>query len=332
MSANQSQRWAKRLAAYAVPENRRAVFELILTLSLFAASWALLVAFSHISIALTLLGSLLAAGFLLRLFIIQHDCGHQAMFSSRLANDWIGRALGVVTLTPYDYWRHEHAQHHASSGNLDKRGFGDIDTITVDEYKARNRLGRFAYRAYRNPLTIFVIGPAYLFILQHRAPVMAMLRGHVPWPSILATNAGIAALYAALIWLVGWQTFLLVQLPIILAASSAGVWLFYVQHQFEPTYWERAPKWERERAALDGSSYYDLPRPLMWLTGYIGIHHVHHLASRIPFYKLPQVIANHPELIGTSRLTFWQSLKCARLTLWCEQTKRLVSFKAALSA
>lgn len=328
MSSDKTPRWARRLADYAVPENGRSTYELILTLALFAGAWIVMLALSYVNVLLVLLAAIPTAGLLLRVFVIQHDCGHQAMFTSQRANDWVGRALGVITLTPYDYWRHEHAQHHASSGNLDKRGFGDIETITVAEYRARNWLRRLGYRAYRHPLVMFVIGPAYLFILQHRAPLMAMRRGHVPWTSILATNAGIAALYGALIWLVGWQTFLLIQLPIILIGATAGVWLFYVQHQFDPTYWERAPFWEREKAALEGSSFYDLPKPLMWITGNIGIHHVHHLASRIPFYKLPKVIANHPELIGSSRLTFWQSLKCVRLTLWDEEARKLVPFRA----
>jgi omega-6 fatty acid desaturase (delta-12 desaturase) len=264
---------------------------------------------------------------MLRVFIIQHDCGHQAMFTSQEVNHWVGRVLGIITLTPYDYWRHAHAKHHASSGNLDKRGFGDIDTLTVDEYKARSWLGRLAYRVYRHPVVMFVIGPAYIFMLQHRLPVVAAFRGYVPWANILATNLGIVAVYGLLIHLVGWKTFLLVQLPIIQLAASAGVWLFYVQHQFDPTYWERTPRWERERAALEGSSFYDLPKPLMWITGNIGIHHVHHLASRIPFYRLPDVIAEYPQL-AENRLTFWRSLKCVRLALWCEDSKRLVPFGA----
>jgi omega-6 fatty acid desaturase (delta-12 desaturase) len=330
MSAELSPRWARRLAHYAEPDNRRAVFELALTLTLYALAWTFACVLIGLSPWLAPLAALPAAGLLLRVFVIQHDCGHQAMFASQAMNDWIGRGLGVITLTPYDYWRHAHAQHHASSGNLDKRGIGDIDTLTVSEYRARTRLGRLAYRAYRHPLVLFLIGPAYIFILQHRAPLMAMRYGHVPWVNILATNAGMAALYGALIWLVGWQTFLLVQLPVALYGASAGVWLFYVQHQFDPTYWERAPKWEREKAALEGSSFYDLPGPLMWLTGNIGIHQVHHLSSRIPFYRLPQVIADHPELAGDNRLTFWASLKCVRLTLWCEDTKRLISFGDAV--
>ncbi len=329
MSDESSPRWAKRLAPYARPDNRRAAFELAVTLALYVLCWLAMLALYAAHPVLTLLLSIPAAGLMIRLFIVQHDCGHAAMFASSRANDWIGRALGVLTMTPYDYWRHAHALHHASSGNLDKRGIGDIDTLTVAEYKALGPLGRLRYRAYRHPLVMFVLGPAYLFLIQHRMPFSAIGNSHIPWGNLMATNAGIAALWGLLAWLVGWQAFLLIQVPIIVIGASIGVWLFYVQHQFDPTYWERAPLWQRERAALEGSSFYDLPKPLMWITGNIGIHHVHHLVSRIPFYRLPQVIADFPELVGESRLTFWQSLKCVRLTLWCEQTKRLVPFGAA---
>lgn len=292
-------------------------------MGLWFAMWAL----SQVSPILTLLAAIPTAGMMVRLFMIQHDCGHSALFTSRMVNDWVGRAAGVLTLTPYDYWRQAHALHHAGSGNLDRRGFGDIDTLTIGEYLALDRLGRLRYRLYRHPLVMFGLGPAYLFILRHRLPFGAMKQGQMPWLSTLATNLAIAAVCGLLIYLVGLPAFLLIQLPVVIIGASIGVWLFYVQHQFERTHWERNPDWKHETAALHGSSYYDLPRPLMWITGNIGIHHLHHLSSRIPFHRLPQVLKDHPELKQIGRLTFWQSLKCVRLTLWDEDGKRLISFR-----
>ena len=281
---------------------------------------------SSISLWLTLLLAIAAGGFMLRLFMIQHDCGHGAMFTSRRINDWVGRVIGVLTLTPYDFWRHSHALHHAGSGNLDRRGIGDIDTLTIEEYRARSWFGKLRYRAYRHPIVMFGIGPAYLFILQHRLPIGGMRTGIMPWLSTMATNAVIAVLIVVLAWAMGFGTLLAVQLPIVLIGASIGVWLFYVQHQFERTFWEHEPDWTHSAAALHGSSFYDLPKPLMWMTGNIGIHHLHHLCSRIPFYRLPEVLKDHPELKSIGRITLWQSLKCVRLTLWDEKRKQLVPF------
>ena len=318
--------WVPRLARYRQPDDRRAILEVAITAIPFAALWALMALSVSISYWLTLLLAVPTAGFMVRLFMIQHDCGHGAMFTSRRANLWVGRVIGVLTLTPYDFWRQSHALHHASSGNLDRRGIGDIDTLTVREYQARGRWGRLLYRIYRHPIVIFGIGPAYLFIFQQRLPFGAMKSGAMPWQSTMLTNAAIVALSVALILVVGFGTFLAVQLPVIGIGASVGVWLFYVQHQFERTSWERDPTWTHANAALHGSSFYDLPRPLMWMTGNIGIHHLHHLCSRIPFYRLPEVLTDHPELRNIGRITLWESLKCVRLTLWDEEHKRLVPF------
>lgn len=266
---------------------------------------------------------------MVRLFILQHDCGHGSMFSSTFANDWVGRFLGVFTFTPYDYWRRLHASHHATSGDLDRRGMGDIDTLTVAEYKAKNKMGKLRYRLYRNPLVMFGLGPAYMFLLRHRLPVGAMKEGLTGWISTLATNAGIVVMALLLIKFAGLGAFLLIQLPIVVLGASIGVWLFYVQHQYEDTYWDTRPEWSRENGALQGSSYYDLPKPIMWITGYIGIHHVHHLSSRIPFYKLPKVMKAHPELKDIGRLKFWESLRSVHLALWDENAKKLISFRDA---
>jgi omega-6 fatty acid desaturase (delta-12 desaturase) len=232
-------------------------------------------------------------------------------------------------LTPYDYWKRTHAVHHASSGNLDRRGMGDVSTVTVREYLAMNWRERLGYRLYRHPAIMFGLGPAYLFILQHRAPLGLMRgAGWSPWISTMATNAGIAAIVALLAWLIGIGPFLAIHLPIAVLAASIGVWLFYVQHQFEETAWAHEPAWSHPEAALHGSSHYDLPLVLRWFTANIGVHHVHHLNSRIPFYRLGEVLRNHPELSSIGRLTLWQSLRCIRFALWDESARRLVSFGA----
>ena len=327
------QNWSARLAPYKTADNLRAIIEFFLTALPLAGLWVGIAwLFNSGSIPGVIAGIALllpAAGFLVRLFILQHDCGHGSLFSSRAANDWFGRLLGVFTYTPYDYWRKQHAAHHATSGNLEGRGMGDIDTLTVSEYLQRDHWGKLKYRLYRHPLVMFGLGPAYVFLLEHRLPLATKRLDRSQWIGILATNAGIVLIALLLIQTFGLVTFLLVQLPLVVLGASIGVWLFYVQHQFDETYWDVKPNWTHEHAALHGSSYYDLPRPLMWLTGNIGIHHVHHLSSKIPFHKLPTVISAHPELKSIGRLTAWDSLKCVRLTLWDEHAKRLISFKEA---
>jgi omega-6 fatty acid desaturase (delta-12 desaturase) len=314
------------LLRYREPDPRRALFELGVTALALVLLWVLMWLSLDVGYWLTLLLAIPAAGFLVRLFLIQHDCGHGSFFRGRFWNDWVGRALGVVTLTPYDYWKRNHARHHATCSNLDRRGIGDIDTLTVEEYRARSLSGRIAYRIYRNAIVMFGIGAAYLFLIQHRLPFYQMRAGWRPWVSTMATNAAIVLIVAAMIWLVGTGPFLLVHLPIMLLAASMGVWLFYVQHQFEDVQWSRDGSWMPQDAALSGSSYYDLPGVLPWITANIGIHHVHHLNSRIPFYRLPQVLEDHPELKNVGRLTVLESLRGVRLSLWCERRRKLVSF------
>jgi omega-6 fatty acid desaturase (delta-12 desaturase) len=324
--------WTKILARYHEPHTGRSVLELAITIVPLVALWVLAWLAMSVSYWLSLLIAIPAAGFLVRLFMIQHDCGHGAFFRHKTINDWVGRALGVLTLTPYGFWRHTHAVHHASSGNLERRGVGDIDTLTVREYRALSRLGRLRYRLYRHPLVMFGIGPAYLFVLQHRLPVGLMRAGWQPWFSTMATNAAIATLFATVIWFVGVKAFVLVHLPILLLAASAGVWLFYVQHQFEETSWDHDESWSRHDAALHGSSHYDLPAVLRWFTANIGVHHVHHLCSRIPYYRLPQVLRDHPQLGEIGRITLTDSLRCVRMVLWDEGRRRLVSFREARAA
>jgi omega-6 fatty acid desaturase (delta-12 desaturase) len=320
--------WTHILNRYRDPSVARSVFEIAITAVPFALLWLLAWASLGLGYWLTLLLAVPAAGFLVRLFMIQHDCGHGAFFRRRVTNDWVGRVIGTLTLTPYDFWRRTHAVHHASSGDLEHRGVGDITTLTVREYLGLPKWQRLGYWLYRHPIVMFVLGPAYLFIVQHRLPVGLMFRsGLEPWVSTMATNAGIAILVVATMWLVGVGPFLLVHLPIILLASSIGVWLFYVQHQFEETFWEKAPAWSVHEAALHGSSHYDLPRVLRWFTANIGVHHVHHLCSRIPYYRLPRVLRDYPELKGVGRLTLLDSLGCVRLVLWDETCRRLISFR-----
>jgi omega-6 fatty acid desaturase (delta-12 desaturase) len=276
---------------------------------------------------LCLLLAIPAAGFLVRLFMIQHDCGHGAFFPHRLANDWVGRVIGVLTLTPYDYWRRTHAIHHATSGKLERRGIGDIETLTVREYLALPWHQRLRYRLYRHPAVMFGVGPAYLFLLQYRLPLGLMRSGWRPWISAMGTNLAIALAAAAMIWLIGVIPFLLVHLPIMLIGATIGVWLFYVQHQFEDTFWADETHWNVHDAALHGSSHYELPGVLRWFTANIGIHHIHHLSSRIPYYRLNRVLRDHPELGEIGRLTLGQSFRCIRLVLWDESRRRLISFR-----
>jgi omega-6 fatty acid desaturase (delta-12 desaturase) len=326
--SSDAKRWTRILARYRDPSYARSIVEIAITLAPLVALWILAWAAFHFGYWwLSLLLAVPAAGFLVRLFLIQHDCGHGAFFRHRLANDWVGRVLGVLTLTPYDVWRRSHAIHHASSGHLERRGIGDVDTLTVREYLALSFWRRLYYRAYRHPLVMFGIGPAYVFIVQHRLPVNLMRGGWHPWLSAMATNFGIAALAAVVIWYIGIGAFLLVHLPITMLAASIGVWLFYVQHQFETTFWAHETEWSLHEAALLGSSHYDLPGILRWFTANIGIHHVHHLCANIPYYRLPRTLREHPDLTRVSRLTLLESFRCVRLTLWDEGRRRLISFR-----
>lgn len=327
-----SEKWSSRLKGYKSSDNFRAAIELIITFVPLACLWVVL---AKLVVHGTLLSTLaffpvliLAAGLIIRLFIVQHDCGHGSFLSSKAANDYLGRFCGVFTYTPYEYWRLQHAGHHATSGDLDRRGIGDIDTLTIKEYSERSFLGRLQYRLYRHPIMMFIIGSFYMFLLRQRIPV-GMMGKRNAWISCMGNNIAILAVSAAIISIVGLKTFLLVQIPLIVTGGSIGIWLFYVQHQFDETYWSRRPDWTAEKAAMEGSSFYDLPKPLMWMTGYIGIHHVHHLSSRIPFYKLPKVLIDHPELKETSKLSFRESLKCIRLALWDEVENKMVTFAEA---
>ena len=318
--------WMPVLAKYREPDTVRSLFEIAVTAVPLAGLWALAWLSLSLSYFLTLALIVPAAGLLLRLFLIQHDCGHGSFFGARAANDWVGRALGVLTLTPYDVWRRSHNIHHATSGNLDKRGIGDIDTLTVREYRARGLWGRFVYRLYRHPTVMFGLGPAYVFFLRNRLPSELTRAGLRDWVSAMGTNAAIVAGSALMMYWVGVIPFLIVHLPIVLLASAIGVWLFFVQHQFEDTVWDKDTDWSFHEAALHGSSHYDLPLVLRWFTANIGVHHVHHLYARIPYYRLGRVLRDHPELAGVRRLTLLESFGHVRLTLWDEERRRLIAF------
>lgn len=322
--------WTARLAAYRTPRTWRSVAELAVTTAPLLALWGAALWLAELGrwwAALPV--AVVASLFVLRLFVIQHDCGHGAFFKSRALNDWVGRVLGVFTLTPYAYWRDSHAIHHATSGDLDRRDVGALETRTVAEYRAMPRLQRLAYRVLRHPLTLFGFAPAFVYFVQQRVPVGLMRRGWKPWVSTLGSSVATGAVAAGFAVLFGWAPALIVPAVSVLLAATVGIWLFYVQHQYEGVRWSRSAEWKPQAAALHGSSHYVLPGWLAWFTANIGVHHVHHLQSRIPCYRLPEVLRDHPELNAMSRLTVRESLRCVKLALWDEDAGRMVSFREA---
>ena len=319
--------WNGKLAPYMGANNRKAIFQFVSTLALFAVNWTLMYFSMRWSYLLTLALAVPAVGLLTRLFIFQHDCGHGSFFSSRRWNTVIGSFIGLLTLTPYHYWRRTHAVHHATSGDLDRRTLGDVQLLTVKEYEGQGFWGRLRYRAYRNPLVLFGVGPIWQFVLKHRLPLDAPWKWKKEWGSVGITNAAIAAVLITAHFTIGLKAFFMVQIPITLIGGVVGIWLFYIQHQFEDTYWREHEEWDFCRAGIQGSSYYDLPNWLHWFTGNIGFHHVHHLASRIPNYNLKRCYREVQELHRVTRLTLLQSLRCARLHLWDERTQKLVGFR-----
>ncbi len=316
--------WRPLVAPYMKPDARCAIVQLLNTgVPFLAVMAAMLAALDHGIVAAVVLfpvGGLL----LVRLFMFQHDCGHGSFFPARWANDLLGWALGVITLTPYAAWRNSHAMHHATSGNLDRRGVGDLNTLTVAEYAALPPLRRLGYRLYRHPLVLFGAGPAWMFLIRQRLPTRQNWRD---WVSVIGTDAALGAVIAILLLTLGLVPVLLGVLPVVLLAATIGIWLFYIQHQFEDAYWENASDWDFQDAALQGASFYDLPAVLHWLTGNIGFHHIHHLASRIPNYRLRACHEAVPLFQSAPRLTLWQSLRCARLALWDAGRRKLVPFR-----
>ncbi|HEY9164091.1 MAG TPA: fatty acid desaturase [Magnetovibrio sp.] len=321
-----ARRLAKHCVAYRGADTRRSIVQLILTAVPFAAltgAMLLLIARDHWA---GMLLAIPAGGFLVRMFIIQHDCGHGSFFRTRRANDMLGRLISLFTLTPYSFWQKAHAMHHATSGNLGNRGFGDIDTLTVAEYRALPTWKQLRYRIYRNPLVLFVFGMPYHFIIGQRIPFGMPFSFAKVWRSVLFTDVAVFVFYGLVAYWVGLGTFLIVYLPVLSVAAWIGGWLFYIQHQFSETHWAPSEEWDFHSAAILGSSYYILPPALHWITGNIGLHHIHHLCGTIPFYRLQECLAASPELQGISRLTIRESLKSVSLTLWDEATHKLVGF------
>ncbi len=315
-------------AQYAKPHLGKAIWQLSNTLPVFVALWALMA----VSVVrawpywITLLLMLPAAGLYVRIFIFQHDCGHGSYFKNSRANDAVGALLGLITLFPYGYWKKTHAIHHGTSGNLDRRELGDVETMTVAEYQASSWQKRLAYRLYRSTPVLLGLGPVWQFVIKHRLPFDMPLSWKKEWASVLWNNVMIVLMAAGLGYFIGWQTVLWVHIPVVLLAGALGVWLFYVQHQFETTYWVRGEEWDVAKAAVEGSSFYDLPLVLHWFTGNIGYHHIHHLASRIPNYNLRACFESNALLRKAPTLTIWQSFRCVNFKLWDEKLQRMVGF------
>lgn len=318
------------LAPYKEPDLRLSLWQLGSTTVLFAAAWlAMLWGWKTGRYWAWLLPAPLASGLLMRMFIFQHDCGHGSFFKQGWANDLVGRVIGVLTLTPYHFWRQTHALHHSTSGNLDRRGWGDINTLTVREYAALDEKGRRGYRLYRSFPVLFILGPVFHFLFYHRWPGIVPQDWRRERLSILGTDLALACVALAGAYSIGLAALLAVQLPIIVMTTWAGVWFFYVQHQYDDTYWRKEKDWDFATACLRGSSYYELPRVLQWFTGNIGFHHIHHLNSRVPNYNLERAMRENRVFQDVRRLTLRESLRCARLALWDEARGRLVTFDEA---
>jgi omega-6 fatty acid desaturase (delta-12 desaturase) len=326
---NTTSSWMEIVSKYNFSDPVMSWWQVINSVVPYLLLWAAMVWSLEISYLLTLLLSVVAAGFLIRIFIIFHDCGHGSFFKSRLLSRIVGIVTGLMTFTPYHKWHREHKEHHATVGNLDKRGVGDVKTLTIDEFLKLSPWKRFIYRFYRHPLFLFGIAPFLVFVVQNRLPKKYMnLREHV---YLHLTNFALAATIVLMMWAIGWKAYLLIQIPVLYTASVHGVWLFYVQHQYENVVWTRGKEWNYKNIALQGSSYFKLPRILQWFTGNIGFHHIHHLSPKIPNYKLPACFKENILFQDIKPVTFFSSLRSLKLRLWDEKRKKLVGFNALRS-
>lgn len=317
--------WQSIVARYAYPEMRRSLWQVANSVIPFFILWYLAYRSLEVGYWLTLLLTVPAAGFMVRMFILFHDCCHGSFFNTKLANDRLGLLLGLAVFTPYYHWKHSHAIHHATAGDLDRRGIGDVYTMTVQEYLAAPWWKKFSYRVMRNPLILFSIGAFIVFVFAHR--FWEKSAGRRERNSVIWTDIALLGFIGWTVYHIGWQAYLLVEVPILLMACGAGVWLFYIQHNFEPTYWARHEDWEFYRACMDGSSYYKLPKVLQWFTGNIGFHHIHHLSPKIPNYKLEQCLLENP-VFQVKPLTIRKSLRSLSFRLWDEKRKMLVGWNA----
>ena len=321
--------WHQTLAMYQHADRKKALWQTVNTFTLYILAWGLMIlnlrhyhsAWIHLALLL------IASGLFLRIFIFFHDCSHQSFFASRRANTFLGHICGILTFTPFESWRRSHSIHHNTVSNLDRRGHGDIWTMTVEEYRVSTKFKRLQYRMFRNPLVLFLLGPAYVLLIEYRFAGKG--DGRRQTVSRYITNIGIASLLLVALWLIGWRTYLAIQLPILVIAGACGFWLFYIQHQFEGVYWARHNSWDSIKASLEGSSFYELPAVLQWFSGNIGFHHIHHMRPRIPNYHLQQCQKAVAPWLIISPLRLRESLRSLRLKLWDEKRNQLVGFKSA---
>jgi omega-6 fatty acid desaturase (delta-12 desaturase) len=318
--------WLDAIAQYQQPNLRKAIWQLVNTFVPYVVLWGLMVRTIQLGYSywITLALAIVASGLMVRIFIFHHDCGHGSFFASKRANTILGYITGILTFTPYHDWRYAHSIHHATAGDLDRRGVGDVWTMTVEEYLAAPKKEKIAYRLVRHPLITFGIGPSIMFLFAQRFSRKTSKKRHRV--SVYITNLALLAIILVAALTIGLKTYVLIQLPIMIIGGAAGVWLFYVQHQYEGVYWARHEDWDPMRAAMEGSSYYKLPKVLQWFTGNIGLHHIHHARARIPNYNLQRCYDEVPAMQAVEPLTIGESLKSLRMNLWDEKNQKLVSF------
>lgn len=317
--------WMQIISKYNHPDKLKSWWQLSANILLYAVVWFLMIQSISVSYWLTLPLTVVGAGFLIRLFIIYHDCGHGSYFKSARLRNVVGYFIGILTFTPYYWWVHNHAIHHKTAGNLEKRGIGDVWTLTVEEYQQKSRWQKLVYRLYRNPFTMFGVGAFVVFLFTNRFTKKEMdKKGRT---GVYITNAGLLIFAVGMSLLIGVKSFLLIQLPVIYIAGMSGFWLFYVQHQFDPSYWSHEEDWDYKRVALEGSSYYKLPGLLRWFTGNIGFHHIHHLSPLIPNYNLRRCHFENTMFSEIKPLTFWGSFRALTFRLWDENSSQMISFR-----